>query len=251
MPRISNATKSGPCSRCADTASTIPSNGNTESKPLHVAPIDAARLVTASVNSAPATMRSTRSPKPARVAGTCPVARGKPHCETATATQATATAHASDAGSRVNNNAATNHPLMPATNASGHEKRRQLHAYAKLKASDAAIAAIDATDACAANDGPRASASSSTIGPATTGRPASQPATDGPHKRAAIVSAARNAGTSASLSASMLNLPARAQSADPARATTQQRAYKAPPKSTAQRTPSRCPPDRSRPTPCP
>src|SRR5258708_2609790 len=245
MPRINHATKSAPCARWADTASTMPSKGNTDSSPLHVAPIDADSVVTATVSSAPASMRSARSPSRTRAAGTWPVTRGKPLCETATATQPAATAHISPAGKCVSNTATPTHPSMPAVSASGHAERRQVHAYAKLNASDAAIAAIDAADACAANAGPRSSASSNTIGPATPGSPASHPATDGPHTRPATVNAARNAGTSASLSASnMLTLPSGVRYDGRAPATTLRPAYRAQPRATAEQMPAPCPTDK-------
>jgi hypothetical protein len=203
MPRSSEITKAGPCARCDDTDKTIPISGNTASSPLHAGPTLPDNEVTNSVRNAPATIRPTRSDRVSGAPAAAVELRGRNDCPKHTAARAAVAAHIGDVGSIDKPHAEMNHIMSPIVNAIGHGRERQVHAYAKLNASDARIAERESVAARAPKLDPCESTRINKIGPATTGRPANQPATEGPHHLPDIETTSKNSGTSVSFSASM------------------------------------------------
>jgi hypothetical protein len=203
MPRSSEITKAGPCARCDDTDKTIPSSGNTASRPLHAGPAQPDNEVTSSVRTAPATILPVRSERVSGAPAAPAELRGKNDWPKHTAARAAVAAQTGEVGNIDKPYAEINHVMSPAVNATGHERERQVHAYAKLNASDARIAESDSVAARAPKLGPCASTRMNRIGPAITGRPANQPVIDGPHHLPDIETTRTNSGTSVSLSASM------------------------------------------------
>ncbi len=203
MPRSSEITKAGPCARCEDTDKTIPSSGNTASKPLHAGPAQPDNEVTNNVRTAPATILPIRSARVSGAPGATAALRGKNDWPKHTAARAAVAAQIGEVGNIDKPHAEINQVTRPTANASGHERERHVHAYAKLNASDARIAERDSVAARAPKLGPCVSTRMNRIGPATTGRPANQPAIDGPHHLPDMETTNKNSGTSVSLSASM------------------------------------------------
>ncbi|KGS39118.1 hypothetical protein X961_5815 [Burkholderia pseudomallei MSHR5613] len=230
MPRSRGTTKSGPCARCDETASTLPSSGKTARRPLQAGPSAPASDVTANASAAPAASRPARSACDNGARGASVAPRGRQDCPKHVAANATAVAAGGVAGSRASALAAAAQAARPAASASGHRCRRQVHAYAKLNASDAAIAESDSNAACAPNAGPRSTATRKRIGPATTGSPASQPAIDGPHLLPAIDTSSRNSGTSVSFSASIAGASGKRGMLSERRAMPRERADRPPPR---------------------
>src|SRR5258706_6769793 len=128
MPRSREITKSGPCERCDDTESTIPSNGNTASSPLHFAPTYADSDVTSTVSAAPASIRPKRSERASGAPAATPTLRGRNDCPNSTAASATPSAQTGDTGSSDNTQAHTNHVTRPAAHVPGHDRERQVPA---------------------------------------------------------------------------------------------------------------------------
>jgi len=98
--------------------------------------------------------------------------------------------------------AARAHAASASISATGHALRCAACAYTTLKATEASTAASEAAAAWEAKPAPCSIARKKRIGPATTGRPASQPATEAPQRLPASDTSNRKAGTSSSLSAS-------------------------------------------------
>lgn len=203
MPRSREITNADPYARCDDTDRTIPSSGNTASRPLHAEPVHPDTEVTSTVKTAPATILPIRSDRVSGASAATAGLRGKNDWPKHTAASAAVAAQIGGVGNIDRPDAEINHVMSPAANASGHERERQVHAYAKLNASEARIAERDSVAARAPKLGPCAGTRMNRIGPATTGRPANQPAVNGPHHLPDIETASKNSGTSVSLSASM------------------------------------------------
>lgn len=203
MPRSNEITKPGPCARCDETDKTIPSSGNTASKPLHVGPIRPDNEVTSSDRTAPAAIRPIKSDHVSVAPAVLAELRGKKAWPKHTAARAAVAAQIGVVGSIDNPHAAMNHVMSPTANAIGHERERQVHAYAKLNASDARIAERESMAARAPKIGPCESTIMNKIGPATTGSPVNQPAIDGPHHLPDIETTSKKSGTSVNLRTSM------------------------------------------------
>lgn len=87
------------------------------------------------------------------------------------------------------------------------ETRRAACAYATPNATEAKTAESEEAAALDANAEPRSTAKKKRIGPATTGKPASQPATDGPQRLPANERRSKKPGTRKSFSRSTVDAP--------------------------------------------
>jgi hypothetical protein len=155
------------------------------------------------VRTPPATILPIRSDRLSGAPAATAELRGKNDWPKHTAARAAVAAQIGEVGNIDKPHAEINHVISPTANATGHERERQVHAYAKLNASDARIAERESVAARAPKPGPCERTRMNRIGPATTGKPANQPAIDGPHHLPDIDTTSKNNGTSVSLSASM------------------------------------------------